>query len=48
MSRLYLGNIPFDTRKKEVEKFFRDYGAIEEINMKYGYAFVVCLLFCVN
>jgi len=38
--RVYVGNIPSDTRERDVEKFFKGYGRLNEIVVKNGYAFV--------
>jgi RNA recognition motif-containing protein len=34
------GNIPKDTREKDLERFFRHYGRIRDILVKPGYGFV--------
>ena len=39
--RVYLGRLPYGTRQRDVEKFFRNYGRLREINLKDGYGFVV-------
>ena len=39
--RVYLGRLPYGTRQRDVEKFFRNYGKLREINLKDGYGFVV-------
>ena len=41
--RVYLGRLPYGTRQRDVEKFFRNYGRLREINLKDGYGFVVRL-----
>jgi|SRR6218665_2437559 len=41
MSRLYVGRLPNSAREKDVEKFFKGYGKINEIVLKNGYGFVV-------
>ncbi len=38
--RVYIGDIPNDTRERDVEKFFKSYGRIGEISIKRGYGFV--------
>jgi RNA recognition motif-containing protein len=45
------GNIPKDTREKDLERFFRHYGRIRDILVKPGYGFVEfddyrCVFFC--
>uniref|UniRef100_A0A1I7SD52 RRM domain-containing protein n=1 Tax=Bursaphelenchus xylophilus TaxID=6326 RepID=A0A1I7SD52_BURXY len=40
MSRVYVGNLPYDARMKDIDKFFRGYGRINDILMKRGYCFV--------
>ena len=47
--RVYLGRLPYGTREKDVDKFFRSYGKLREVNLKNGYGFVViiCNLFLV-
>lgn len=39
--RVYLGRLPYGTREKDVDKFFRSYGKLREVNLKNGYGFVV-------
>ena len=38
--RVFLGNIPFDSRARDVERFFKGYGKLGEISIKNGYGFV--------
>ncbi|CCD72698.1 putative splicing factor, arginine/serine-rich 5 [Caenorhabditis elegans] len=40
MPRLYLGKIPYNARERDVERFLKGYGKINNISMKYGFAFV--------
>ena len=40
-NRVYLGKLNYDTRERDIEKFFKSYGKISDINVKNGYAFVV-------
>ena len=42
--RVYVGRLPYHTREKDVERFFRGYGRIREIMLKNGYGFVVSLV----
>ena len=41
MSRVYLGRLSFQAREKDVERFFRGFGRIRDINLKNGFGFVV-------
>ncbi|XP_078373255.1 serine/arginine-rich splicing factor 6-like isoform X2 [Oculina patagonica] len=38
--RVFLGRLPRDIKEKDVEKFFRGFGRIREINLKNGFGFV--------
>lgn len=38
--RVYLGNIPDDTRDRDVERFLKGYGRLREVALKNGYGFV--------
>lgn len=37
---MYLGRLPYGTRERDIDKFFRGYGKLREINLKNGYGFV--------
>ncbi|XP_078660587.1 serine/arginine-rich splicing factor 6-like [Branchiostoma floridae x Branchiostoma belcheri] len=39
-TRVYVGRLPYSAREKDVERFFRGYGRIREINLKNGFGFV--------
>ena len=39
-ARVYIGNIRDDVRKRDVEKFFKGFGALREITLKAGFGFV--------
>ena len=39
--RVFLGRLPRDCKERDVEKFFRGFGRIREINLKNGFGFVV-------
>ena len=39
-ARLYVGRLSSDVRRRDLEKFFRGYGRINEILLKEGFAFV--------
>lgn len=38
--RVFLGRLPRDIKEKDVERFFRGFGRIREINLKNGFGFV--------
>ena len=38
--RVYVGNIPSDARDRDLEKFFKGYGRINDVVVKNGYGFV--------
>ncbi|KAJ1980717.1 hypothetical protein H4R34_002357 [Dimargaris verticillata] len=40
MPRLYVGGLPIDARPRDVEKLFRDYGEISDIDLKGRFGFV--------
>ena len=37
---MYVGNIRDDVRERDVEKFFKGFGALREITLKNGFGFV--------
>lgn len=39
-TRVYLGRLARDCRDRDIEKLFRGYGDIREINLKNGFGFV--------
>lgn len=41
MSRIYIGRLSYQAREKDVERFFRGFGRIRDINLKNGFGFVV-------
>lgn len=41
MSRVYIGRLSPDARERDVERFFRGFGRIRDINLKNGFGFVV-------
>ena len=43
MSRIYVGRLSYQVREKDVERFFRGFGRIKDINLKNGFGFVVSL-----
>lgn len=43
MSRIYIGRLSYNAREKDVERFFRGFGRIRDINLKNGFGFVVSL-----
>jgi arginine/serine-rich splicing factor 4/5/6 len=60
MSRIYIGRLSYNAREKDVDRFFRGFGRIRDINLKNGFGFVVseilvgvflgclCLPFCLD
>ena len=39
--RVFVGRIPPQARERDVERFFRGFGRIKEVNLKNGFGFVV-------
>ncbi len=39
-SRVFVGNVPRSSRDRDLERFFRGYGRINEVVVKDGYGFV--------
>lgn len=39
-NRIYVGKLHYDVRDSDIKRFFKDYGKINDINLKNGYAFV--------
>lgn len=39
-TRVYLGRIPLDIKEYEIEKFFKNYGPVKNVNIKTGFAFL--------
>lgn len=37
MSRVYIGRLSYRAREKDVERFFKGYGKILEVDLKNGY-----------
>lgn len=44
--RIFIGRLSPHARERDVEKFFKGYGRIREINLKNGFGFVVSLTLC--
>ena len=40
-ARVFLGRLPYRIRESDIERFFKGYGRIRDINVKTGFAFVV-------
>ena len=40
--RVYVGHLPYSARERDVERFFRGFGRLREVNLKNGFCFVVC------
>jgi len=38
--RVYIGNVPFDCRERDLERFFKGYGRLKDVVIKNGYGFV--------
>lgn len=38
--RIYVGNLPSRTTERDVKRFFRDHGTVDEVILKNGFAFV--------
>ena len=41
MPRLYVGRLPSRIGDRDIERLFKGYGRLREINLKNGYGFVV-------
>lgn len=39
-TRVYIGRLARDARERDLERLFKNYGEIREINLKSGYGFV--------
>ena len=46
-NRIYVGKLHYDVRDSDIKRFFKDYGKINDINLKNGYAFVVSKCRCI-
>jgi RNA recognition motif-containing protein len=46
-ARVFLGRLPYRIRESDIERFFKGYGRIRDINVKTGFAFVVSTRFYV-
>jgi RNA recognition motif-containing protein len=44
-ARVFLGRLPYRIRESDIERFFKGYGRIRDINVKTGFAFVVSTRF---
>ena len=40
-SRVFIGHLPHRADKRDIEKFFKGYGRIQDIQVKPGFAFIV-------
>lgn len=38
--RVFFGNLPYDVRERDIEKFFKGFGKLGDISIKNGYGFV--------
>ena len=43
--RVYIGRLAYQAREKDVERFFRGFGRIRDVNLKNGFGFVVISIF---
>ena len=41
--RVFIGRLPYRADKRDIERFFKGYGRIQDIHLKTGYAFIVSL-----
>lgn len=39
-ARVYIGRLSYQARERDVERFFRGYGRLKEVNLKNGFGFV--------
>uniref|UniRef100_V9I638 Serine-arginine protein 55 n=1 Tax=Apis cerana TaxID=7461 RepID=V9I638_APICE len=39
-TRVYVGGLPYGTRERDLERFFRGYGRFRDVLIKNGYGFV--------
>uniref|UniRef100_A0A671KLP7 RRM domain-containing protein n=1 Tax=Sinocyclocheilus anshuiensis TaxID=1608454 RepID=A0A671KLP7_9TELE len=44
--RIFIGRLNPSAREKDVERFFKGYGKIRDIDLKRGFGFVVRFAFC--
>lgn len=42
-TRVYVGGLPYGTRERDLERFFRGYGRFRDVLIKNGYGFVVSI-----
>lgn len=38
---MYVGHLPYSARERDIERFFRGFGRLREVNLKNGFCFVV-------
>lgn len=43
-TRVYVGGLPYGTRERDLERFFRGYGRFRDVLIKNGYGFVVSII----
>ncbi len=43
-SRIYIGRIPYNAKERDIERFFKGFGRIRDINLKNGFGFVVSVI----
>ncbi len=44
-ARVFLGRLPYRIRESDIERFFKGYGRIRDVNVKTGFAFIVSTRF---
>ena len=42
-NQIYIANLPYDTREKELKYKFEKFGDIKNLSLKVGYAFIVSI-----
>jgi arginine/serine-rich splicing factor 7 len=45
--KIYIGRLSSKTRERDLEEQFGKYGKIAKLEFKFGFAFVVSLVFCI-
>lgn len=46
MPRVYIGRLSYQARERDVERFFKGYGKILEVDLKNGWGKIKCRLRC--
>ena len=42
-TRVYVGGLPYGTKERDLQKFFKGYGRFRDVLIKNGYGFVVSI-----